>query len=263
MPEQSPRERPPGGVVTRVVATALAAALILLGALIWFLPYLTHKREVIASVAAPSTVALAEKQHPVGTSLLLTEFRVAPRQQACMGSVAVTPNSRSAVFSIRPVGSGAQGGPRLELVLSAPGYHATSLLAGGYFEGSVAVPLVPPDHALIASACFVNRGRSAALLDGTREPRALSRSTTSIGSTTSIAGPGVVGDIAVEFLDSPRRSLLGRLGEVFGHVSVLTDRLVPVWLVWLLAVLVALGVPLAVLTALYLALRADEAPAAS
>jgi hypothetical protein len=257
MPEQSPRNRPPRGVVTRVVASALAAALILLGALIWFLPYLTHKREVIASVTAPSTVALAEKQHPVGTSLLLTEFRVAPRQQACMGSVAVTPNSRSAVFSLRPAGSGAQGGPPLEIVLSAPGYHATSLLAAGYLEGSVAVPLVPPDHALIASMCFVNRGRSAALLDGTREPRALSR------STTSIAGQRVGGDIAVAFLDSPRRSLLGRLGEVFGHVSVLTDRLVPVWLVWLLAVLVAFGVPLAVLVALHTALREDEAATAS
>lgn len=95
------------------------------------------------------------------------------------------------------------------------------------------------------------------LLSGTVEPRTVAR------SATSIDGKTVVGDIALTFLADRQRSLLDRLGEIFGHISVMTDHLLPVGLIWLLAVLVALGVPCAAVAALYLSLREDEPAAIS
>jgi hypothetical protein len=46
---------------------------------------------------------------------------------------------------------------------------------------------------------------------------------------------------------------------MFDHASNLTDHLVPAWLIWAIAVIVALGVPAATLAAFCLALREDEA----
>lgn len=74
----------------------------------------------------------------------------------------------------------------------------------------------------------------------------------------TIAGRAVPGGITLEFLQGRLRTLFGQLGEVFDHASNLTDGLVPQWLVWLIAIAVALCVPLAMVLALFLALREDE-----
>jgi hypothetical protein len=226
-------------------AAVLAAALILLGSLIWFRPYLTHTSQPIASVPDPRAL------------FVLSEFPVPAHQQACMDSVSVDSNSRIAEFQLRPAKPSPRGGPPVELVLSGAGYRGVVKVPGGYPGGDVTLPFSPPTHTLVGSACFINRGGSTVLLDGTAEPRTVAR------SKTSIDGRAVPGDIALTFLDNRQRSLLDRLGEVFGHVSILTDRLLPVWLIWILAVLVALGVPLGTLMAFYLALREDDAAASS
>ena len=70
-----------------------------------------------------------------------------------------------------------------------------------------------------------------------------------------IGGRSIPGDVALTFLAAKRSSPLDELGRVFGHASNLTDRLVPVWLIWVIALLCAIGVPLGVLAALYLSLR--------
>jgi len=115
--------------------------------------------------------------------------------------------------------------------------------------------MAPPDHALIGTACFTNRGATTVLLAGSTEPRTISRSVTIIG------GKQVVGDISLAFIDNRPRSLMERLDEVFGHASNLTDHLVPVWLIWTLTILVAVGVPTGVVLAFYRALQQDEVAA--
>jgi hypothetical protein len=231
-----------------VLATALAAALILIGGLVGFGPHLTRKSHSIVGVPTP---VVSPKGQEIAKGPVLTEFPVALHQQACMDSITIEPGSRTAKFQLRPAQLTERGGPPVELVLSAPGYREVSQVPGGYLGGSVAAPLIPPPRSVIGSVCFVNRGKSTVLLDGISQPGTVFR------SATTIDGRRVNGEIAVTLLGRPR-SLLASLGEVFGHVSVLTDRLLPVWLVWLLAILVTFGVPLGVLAALYLALREDE-----
>lgn len=234
---RSLRLRRPG---TAALATGLAALLLLAGALIWFEPFLTRKQQPVASVPGPAAL------------LAVTPFTVKPGQQACMDEVTMEPDGRIAEFQLRPVKPVPQGGPPVDLVLSAPGYRALLAVPGGYPGGSVALPIVPPRRSEIGTACFVNRGRTAVNLIGTTEPRTVSR------STTTIDGRSVVGDIALTFADSRSRTLLERLGEAFRHASNLTGGLLPVGLIWALTALVALGVPLATLAAFYLTMREDE-----
>ncbi|HTC71843.1 MAG TPA: hypothetical protein VK655_03070 [Solirubrobacteraceae bacterium] len=226
-----------------VLVTGLAAAVMLLGALVWFRPYLTRKQYSTSTVAAPSALTA------------VTPFALAPGAQACMLSVAVEPNSFAAQFELDPATVGPHGGPPVALELSAPGYRSVSELAGGYPGGLATIPVKPPSHSLIASACFTDKGKTGVVLLGSAEARTISR------SPTTVAGVGVVGDVALTFVDTHPSSLLEQAGTIFGHASNLTDHLIPVWLIWILAVLVAFGVPLGILAAFYTALREDEAAA--
>jgi hypothetical protein len=224
-------------------AAALAACLIVAAGLVWFAPFITRKQLPIAEVPATPPAKVT------------TAFPVPPHGQACMRSIAITPESGIAQFTVIPAKPSASGGPPVQLVLSAPGYHAAALLGGGYTGGVATLAITPPSHPQIGRACFINAGRTPVNLIGTTEPRTISR------PPTSIDGRQANGDIALTFLDARARSLGERLSEVFEHASNLTDRLVPAWLIWLLAVLVAFGLPVAVVAAFYLALREDEAGA--
>jgi hypothetical protein len=224
-----------------VVAAGLTLALVLAGALIWFRPYL--ERNGFGTSEIPASPAL----------FALTEFALAPHQSACMSSVAMEPSSQVAEFQLHPVAPDPRGGPPVELILSGAGYSSDGKVAGGYPGGVVAAQIKPPARALIGTACFVNRGTTTTRLVGSAEARSLSR------SAMTIDGTAVVGDVALSFRESRARSLLDRLGAVFGHASELTEHLVPVWLIWVLALVVGLGVPAAVVAAFYLALREDAA----
>lgn len=169
-----------------------------------------------------------------------------------MGSVTVDPADRIAVFRLRPAKPVPHGGPPVDLVLAAPGYHAALSVPGGYPGGDVALPIAPPRHAEIGTACFLNRGTTTVLLDGTTEARTVSR------SEMQIDGRSVLGDIGLTFLESKPRALLGRTDEIFSHASNLTDDLVPIWMICIIAVLLAFGVPAAIIAALWLALDEDE-----
>jgi hypothetical protein len=243
-PGSKPRAPSLSGLPSAPAAAALSVALLLVGALVWFVPFLTTAHQPVAEVPAPAALSV------------LTPFPVAPRTQACMYPVTVTPGSEIAQFGLRPAAPSASGGPPVELVLSARDYHATLAVPGGYPGGSVALPIAPPRRAEIASACFVNRGVTTVLLSGTNEARTLA------APETTIAGRPASGDIALTFLRARQISLLDRLGEVFGHASNLTDDLVPSWLIWIIAFVIAFGVPAAAVAALYRALREDEVPAA-
>src|ERR1700720_4457068 len=114
------------------VATALAAMLVLAGALLWFEPYLTRKRQPVAEVSDPAAL------------FAVTEFTVPRHQRACMSGVTVDPNSRLAEFQLRPARPTRGGGPPVELVLNGTGYQGVVKVPGGYPGGGVTLPLTPP-----------------------------------------------------------------------------------------------------------------------
>jgi len=217
----------------------LMVVLIAIGALIFWRPFLTRSSQPVTEVPAPSAL------------FVLSEFPVPAGQQACEDSVTVTSDSRLVTFQLRPAKPTPTGGPPVGLTLSGPGYRASAVVPGGYPGGSVTLPITPPPRDLIATACFVNLGVKKVLLDGTTEGRTVSR------PALEIAGRPTAGDVALSFQDNRSVSVLGELGVLFGHASNLTDGLVPVWLIWLIAPLVAFGVPIALLLAFYSAMLED------
>jgi hypothetical protein len=221
------------------------AVLILAGALIWFRPFLTQEEQRVAETPAP------------GAIFALTTFPLAPRGEACMSGVTITPQSQLAQFLVRPATPTPSGGPPLELRLEAPGYHSALPIGGGYPGGTATVPITPPHREEIGTVCFVNRGATVALLTGSAEARTISR------SPLTIDGRRVTGDIGLAFRESTPQSLLGDLGEAFAHASSLTDHLLPAWLIWVIAIVVAFALPSAIVVAFLRALREDEAAAAS
>lgn len=223
----------------------LIAACVIAGALIWFVPFLTAKRTFVADVPAPPAL------------FTLAQVTVPARGQACLGDVTVEPSVRFAQFTVRPASPSPRGGPPLALTLQASGYRSATLLGGGYPGGAAQLAIAPPRRAVIGTACISNRGRAPLLLNGSAEARTLSRSPLTVNARLI---PGE--DFTLELIDGANRSLIDDLGTVFAHASRLTDGLVPVWLVWAIAILAALGVPLGVIASYYRSLREAEAPAA-
>lgn len=224
--------------IARLCGTVMVL-LVIAGVLKWFVPFLTRGMTSFAEV--PSAPPLFN----------VTYFSVPPGKQACMVVVTVTPDSHFARFGLRPAKPTAVGGPPVLLKLDGAGYHSSVSVPGGYPGGTVTLPLVPPKHPVITTACFLNQGRTTVALTGTTETRTVSRTYMAIG------GQSVYGDVALTFIRSKSENLWDELGDIFTRASNLTDGLIPPWAMWILAILLALGIPVAMIVAFYRALSED------
>jgi len=224
--------------IARLCGTVMVL-LVIAGVLRWFVPFLTRGMTSIAEV--PSAPPLFQA----------TSFSVPPGKQACMVVVTVTPDSHFALFGLRPDKSTSSGGPPVLLKLDGAGYHSSVSVPGGYPGGTVTLPLVPPKHPVITTACFLNKGRTTVALTGTTEVRTVSR------TYMAIDGRSVYGDVALTFIRSKSETLWDRVGDIFIRASNLTDGLIPPWAMWILAIVIALGVPTATMMAFYRALTED------
>jgi hypothetical protein len=219
-----------------VLATSVIAAGVLL--LLGF--YLLHKEKPIAGTPAPRALFKS------------TVFTLVPHQRACMTPVTFPPHGDLMQFELREVPGSVHGVPPVEAILSAPGYQATATLPAEEPEGVVGLPIEPPPHYVIGSVCLVNRGTSAVGLAGSTEARSVSR------VKLTIDGRPAGGDIAVTFVKNRPQTRLSRISEVFEHASNLTDRLIPPWLIWLLALAALCAVPVGTVASIHRALREDE-----
>jgi hypothetical protein len=221
-------------------AAAIAAAVIAAGALLLLAFYLLHKEKPIAGTPAPRALFKA------------TVFTIPPHGRACLSPVTLPPHGDLVQFEVREVQTSAHGVPPVDVVLSAPGYRATASLPAEEPEGVVGVPVEPPPHYVIGSVCLVNRGTSPLGLAGSTEARSVSR------VTLTLNGRPTAGDIAVTFLKNRPQSRLSRIAEVFEHASNLTDRLIPAWLIWVVALVALTAVPVGTVAFINRALREDE-----
>jgi hypothetical protein len=110
----------------------------------------------------------------------------------------------------------------------------------------------PPDVTLDGTLCLRNDGRRRIGLVGSQEAENASLPETRVGGQVSPVDP------ALTFLGAHPRSLLDRAGTVLGRASQFTGGVAPPWLLWALAVVLVVGVPLATAAALFLALRANR-----
>lgn len=231
--------RDPRGVLRSPWAGAvLCLALIVGGALVWFRPFLTSPRPPFSEVPAPPPLNV------------ISQFPVSPRQPACMSSVGIESDSRLVQFELHPTAPTAST-PAVQVALSSPGYRASATVARGFPGGVTTVPVTPPPRAAIVTVCFSTHGHGTALLGGSTEGRTTTR------SQLTLAGRPVPGQITLAFYEAGSKSLLDRLGTIFSRAANMTGQIVPAWLVWALALTIALGLPGGLCRALLGALRED------
>lgn len=222
---------------------ALVAPLVLLvvylaGALHWYRPFLDQRRAVVAST--PSLEGIQS----------LKEVRLRPGQRGCIQTLPLDPQDHRLrlvlwAHAARPV--------PLSFALRGRGYAARGRFAG-YPAGGPAPVIAPvspaPPAAFDGTLCVRNEGRHSVGLVGTDEPNSLT-----LPSTRVDGGAESPVDPAVTFLDGPDASILSRAGTVIGRVSDFTGGVMPVWLLWPLALLIVVGVPAGTALALGLGLR--------
>ena len=148
--------------------------------------------------------------------------------------------------------------PVVDVTISQPGYVARARFR------DYAVGVTTPVEADLASAA-PGAGRQAVLAQP--RPRAVWLVGTSEAESVSLPVTSVDGklaadiDPAITFLTGERTSLVQRLGTIMDRASDFTGVL-PIWLLWPLALLFVLGLPIGAAAALLLADRADPISAA-
>ena len=222
------------GVLIAAVATCLIAAFVLVE------PWATKKREVAASVVQPaplfSTPVVPVKKNKV----------------ACVTEATITP--RSEVARIR-VGTRRRPGVPLAMSVTAPGYHATGRIGATWKDNDLlSFPFTPPKHVVVGRVCFRNQGRH--VMDFyAADDRTVTR------SDTFVDGRRAKAHIQLALYEAQPHTVGQRLGDVVDKLGVFRSGLTPAWIVWLLAVLLLVGVPVAVFWAMFRAAGTAETPA--
>jgi hypothetical protein len=224
------------------VVVALAGLVLLAaGALIEWRPFLTRDRPVVT--ATPSLAGLVDR----------TDVPVRPGETACVAPVPISRTTGLVQLSLTTLAS-SRPQPLVVTAEGAGGYRSRAR-TGSYPVGPASVfdvPVRPPARDLAGRVCVRNAGRRRIALIGTREERSLTAATTTVGGRRQRA------DVALTLLEARPRSLLDRAGEILERASAFTGGVMPTWLLWPLAVLLAVGVPLAVFGGFYAALRSDD-----
>jgi len=212
-------------------------AFVALAAIFW-LPWATKKRPVVASIPVPPA------------QFTVTPAPLKPGQTACMTQVTLDPLSQVAEIGVN---TGKRPGPPLDVVATGTGYRATTHVPGGYTDTpALRFFLTPPKHALLGRICIRNVGHAAISLNGTSEFRTTGR-------------PSLVIDKVVQPFDAQLKlyarkdqSYLSRAGAIVGHAAIFTPAALSKMVLLLLALLALAGIPAGVFGALWLAARADD-----
>ena len=143
--------------------------------------------------------------------------------------------------------------PTVNLTMTGPGrYRATGRFAG-YAPGGASVAMArlsqAPPQAADGQLCLHNTGHRAIGLVGTGEPESVTLPVTYVGDKP----PGEI-DPAITFISPPQRSLVQQAGTILDRAGLFTG-VIAGWLMWPLAVLFILGLPVGAAWALLLSAR--------
>jgi hypothetical protein len=212
----------------RRTAVAIFLAVFAFGAIAYWGPWWSDERPVIT--ANPTLYSLGERS-------LVT---VPAGGRACIDPVPFGPAAER-VQVIVNVAQRPRDTPPLRVEARAPGYSATGRLPA--YPAKVddarleaAIPPAPRD--VEGTLCLVPEGDRPVRLVGTKEGNGQTRAVTTVDGRD--LGEE---DITVTLLEARPRPVSDHFGSMLRRMSGLTDGLAPVWLLWPLALLVALGLP--------------------
>ncbi|MGH2881045.1 MAG: hypothetical protein ACRDK4_15730 [Solirubrobacteraceae bacterium] len=208
----------------------LAGAVLALAVLVAVVvvPYLDQSRRIVVEAPQPSPLQ----------SVSLVEIN--PGQRACEDEIGLLPGRQVAEMRV-----GTYGKPVAPLLveLVAPGYRERILVPPSYVDnGPIEVPVGGSQKPVQGRVCVTNRGRSMVALYASAD-RTKSRSSTTVGGRLWPA------NFDLTFYAAAKHSLLERAGPTVKRLRLFHAH-VGIGLLWLLALLFVIGVPLATLTSI-------------
>jgi hypothetical protein len=206
------------------------------------LPFLdTQMQEIYAT---PTT-------QPTDTASLATIQVPGKGGRVCLDGVSYGPGAKWIYVTAR-AGKYPTGPIRIEA--RARGYRAATVQRGGLLDDApIIVPIKPaPREVGSGTLCLRNTGRHRVGFYGIHPGRGSSP------TQTTVDGKPLPEQLSLTLLTSPSKSLGSRLGTMFDHVAAF--RPMTGWQVWLLALLVGIGGPVAIAFALLRAAAEDELP---
>ena len=224
-----------------LIAAVAVAFAILWGAADSLRPFATYDRDVVDSTP--------------GLGALDSRYTVTLRrdQEACIRPVTLTPHSEIARF--RVLAPAKRPAPPLEITASGPGYRSSATVSG-YPTGSDQLPraeLDPPGRTVTGEVCARNAGRTPMELVGAQDIRS------QVPAALLVDGEDVAGkDIELTLLQGEPKSIAERPGDLVARARDLTAGFAPEWLLWIVLVLVALGIPAAAIGGYVVAVSADR-----
>ena len=225
-----------------IIAAAAAVLAFAWGTLDSLRPFVTFEHDAVESTPA--------------LGALESRFTVTmkPGDETCIQPVTLTPRSEVARFRVLA----AKGRPvPIVVTASGDGYRSSAVIRD-YAAPGDQLPLArltPPDRELQGRVCARNAGRQPVELVGTDEIRS------QVVAETIVNGePQPNKEIELTLLQEDRRSWLARTGELVGHARAFGADFTPEWLLWIVLVLAALGIPAAAIAGFFLAVREDDAP---
>ena len=212
---------------------------VLVGALLFMRPYVTHKREAVTST-------------PVAPALYTSGLqKLPPKHEACNTGVTFETATRYARF---PVQTYNLPGPLLRIRTAAPGYRYATQVKPGYRDGSVDIALQAPKHETKGLFCIRNDGTHAVALSTTGVGWTIAR------STTLLDGVQQTQYVPLTLHEASPHTPVNRLPKTLQHAATLWS--LPLGLFWALVVLALVLVPLGTLWALRASVLAGDAAAA-
>jgi hypothetical protein len=222
------------------LAAPLFLVVLAIGAVLFYAPWLTEQRAIVA--ATPSLDGISYR----------AEVKVPGGETACIRPVPIDPNVREVRMLLDTRGHPARA---VDVTLTGPGgYRASGRFANYAPSGATIVATrlsEAPPRAADGQLCLRNTGHRAIGLVGTSEPESVTVPVTYVGDKP----PGQI-DPAVTFLAGKQRSVAQQAGLIFDRAGQFTG-VIPGWLMWPLALLFVLALPVGAAAALLLAAR-DE-----
>lgn len=198
-----------------------------------FEPWLSLDRGVVAAT-------------PVGFPLTGAEVPIPPGDSACMDPVGMTPRAERALVA-------AAGGVPVRISFTGPSYRASAVLRD-YRDGEAkSLPIEPPPRDLLAKVCFANEGDAPVRMVGTTDARGHSLLT-----KTTVEGTPVEPDITLRFDEEGRETVVAQASDGFEWLSLWKPGVFGPWLLWTLAALIAVAVPVLVVGAFARSVDPDE-----
>jgi hypothetical protein len=196
---------------------AIPAALLLLIAAAFAIPFLTREHDLVASTPSPRPL------------FDVTPLELPANQQLCIDDVTIPRDARQLRFQVI---TGGRPGPKLDVTVAG---QALTVPAGYADETTLSVALRPPRTATLGSVCV--RAAAAVRLTATTETRTQSR------PQGRIDGRPVKPDAYLAFYEDRQGTPLAHTSDIIDRMSAFRPGIVGPWLLYPLLALVLIGVP--------------------